>query len=209
MIQLPRRSVTRFFIPLIDVLTLLFCIFLLMPVFKEGSPATKADAEASARALEAEKRARRDLEQQLQRRLRELTATEQRLKGFLDRQAELDKTREELDRLRRELARLRKEKIDTLQKRLAIRVLEIDADTGKLYYYDPSRPENPRVEIANQADARALIERQRKEARGLELYYLFLFPRRITGFPQDKQFKQYQRWFGGEAYGIDNPISGG
>ena len=32
MIQLPRRSVTRFFIPLIDVLTLLFCIFLVMPL---------------------------------------------------------------------------------------------------------------------------------------------------------------------------------
>jgi uncharacterized ParB-like nuclease family protein len=30
-IQKPRRSVTRFFIPLIDVLILLFCIFLLMP----------------------------------------------------------------------------------------------------------------------------------------------------------------------------------
>lgn len=32
MIQLPHRSVTRFFIPLIDVLTLLFCVFLIMPV---------------------------------------------------------------------------------------------------------------------------------------------------------------------------------
>ena len=32
MIQLPQRSVTRFFIPLIDVLTLLFCIFLVMPL---------------------------------------------------------------------------------------------------------------------------------------------------------------------------------
>ena len=31
MITQPRRSVTRFFIPLIDVLILLFCIFLLMP----------------------------------------------------------------------------------------------------------------------------------------------------------------------------------
>lgn len=31
MIQSPRRSVTRFFVPLIDVLILLFCIFLLMP----------------------------------------------------------------------------------------------------------------------------------------------------------------------------------
>ena len=32
MIQLPRRSVTRFFIPLIDVMILLFCIFLLLPL---------------------------------------------------------------------------------------------------------------------------------------------------------------------------------
>ncbi len=31
MISTPRRAVTRFFIPLIDVLILLFCIFLLMP----------------------------------------------------------------------------------------------------------------------------------------------------------------------------------
>ena len=31
MIVLPRRSVTRFFIPMIDVLILLFCAFLLMP----------------------------------------------------------------------------------------------------------------------------------------------------------------------------------
>ena len=43
MIELPRRSVTRFFIPLIDVLTLLFCIFLLMPVMKG-----KADGPGSA-----------------------------------------------------------------------------------------------------------------------------------------------------------------
>jgi hypothetical protein len=34
---MPRRSVTRFFIPLIDVLILLFCIFLLMP-FVSGQP---------------------------------------------------------------------------------------------------------------------------------------------------------------------------
>jgi len=37
----PRRSVTRFFIPLIDVLILLFCIFLLMPFVSspEDAPA--------------------------------------------------------------------------------------------------------------------------------------------------------------------------
>ena len=41
MIRPPHRSVTRFFIPLIDVLILLFCIFLLMPYVKpvEGEAA--------------------------------------------------------------------------------------------------------------------------------------------------------------------------
>ncbi len=37
MIRPPQRAVTRFFIPLIDVLILLFCIFLLMP-FVSGTP---------------------------------------------------------------------------------------------------------------------------------------------------------------------------
>lgn len=36
MIQLPKRSVTRFFIPLIDVLILLFCVFLFLPMVGQG-----------------------------------------------------------------------------------------------------------------------------------------------------------------------------
>ena len=36
MIHMPHRSVTRFFIPLIDVLLLLFGIFLLMPIASES-----------------------------------------------------------------------------------------------------------------------------------------------------------------------------
>jgi hypothetical protein len=59
MIHPPRRSVTRFFIPLIDVLTLLFCIFLVMPLAKEEREAAAKDqlkAAAGDRnpALEAE-----------------------------------------------------------------------------------------------------------------------------------------------------------
>jgi len=42
MIERPKRSVTRFFVPLIDVLILLFCIFLLMPfVATEPKPETE------------------------------------------------------------------------------------------------------------------------------------------------------------------------
>ena len=36
MIHMPRRSVTRFFVPLIDVLILLFCIFLLLEFNSEA-----------------------------------------------------------------------------------------------------------------------------------------------------------------------------
>jgi hypothetical protein len=43
----PHRSVTRFFIPLIDVLILLFCIFLLMP-FVSGQPAPEALPESKS-----------------------------------------------------------------------------------------------------------------------------------------------------------------
>src|SRR5439155_4759614 len=48
MIQFPRRSVTRFFIPLIDVLTLLFCIFMLMPMIKETGEAQESINSSSA-----------------------------------------------------------------------------------------------------------------------------------------------------------------
>ena len=41
MIERPKRSVTRFFVPLIDVLILLFCIFLLMP-FVASSPKNRS-----------------------------------------------------------------------------------------------------------------------------------------------------------------------
>lgn len=45
MIQLPERAVTRFFVPLIDVLILLFCIFLLLP-FVSAPADTKSAADA-------------------------------------------------------------------------------------------------------------------------------------------------------------------
>ena len=42
MIHLPERAVTRFFVPLIDVLILLFCIFLLLP-FVSGPDGKSTD----------------------------------------------------------------------------------------------------------------------------------------------------------------------
>lgn len=113
MLQMPRRSVTRFFIPLIDVLTLLFCIFLMMPVVKKGSGAEAADA---ARADQLDER-----ERELAERERKADAKEREL-------------RQELDRLRKETAK-------EVLKQLATRILEIDPSNGKLYYRNPDRVE--------------------------------------------------------------------
>jgi hypothetical protein len=52
MIELPRRSVTRFFIPLIDVLTLLFCIFLVMPLAQNSEEALTEQLKAKEAELE-------------------------------------------------------------------------------------------------------------------------------------------------------------
>lgn len=170
MIRMPQRSVTRFFIPLIDVLTLLFCIYLLLPIVERRDDTT-APGDVRRNAIQ---------ESQRQRETQPLSAEE----------------RTELDRLRLRA----KEK---LKDRLAVRVLEIDPDTGLLSYYDPNR-----VEIRNEADARTLIERQKHESGLRDVYFLFLYPRRLTGYPEERQIKQYKRWFADVAHGFDNPGTG-
>jgi hypothetical protein len=176
-IQMPRRSVTRFFIPLIDVMTLLFCIFLLMPIV-EGKPAA-AGGEDAARSFDDQDR-------------QSLAALRQRIQ-------ELERRRlTEQEQL--ELEAIRSQKIEELQKRLAIHPLQIDPDTGRLFDYQPQP-----VEIASEADAHALIERQRQSVGGRDLYYLFLFPRKVTGYPLERQREQYERWFKGVAHGVASP----
>ncbi len=174
MIRLPHRSVTRFFIPLIDVLTLLFCIFLVMPMVGQS----ETDQDAAARA---------ERERQLNEELKTL------------RREQPDLSR----RLQEELDRLRHDKVQALKERLAVRVLEIDGSTGKLYYRDPDR-----LEIRNQADAREMIDRDRRQraAAQRELYYLILYPRdRNSNFPTEGQRQSYERWFDGVALAFDIP----
>ena len=54
MIRPPQRSITRFFIPLIDVLILLFCIFLLMPFVSnpEGTPDPDSSDSTTGKSVE-------------------------------------------------------------------------------------------------------------------------------------------------------------
>lgn len=157
-IPTPKRVVTRFFVPMIDVLTLLFCMFLLMPYVKPG------DGEVSAAEKQPEPKPERDLEQ----------------------------TRNYLAQLAAERERALRQQVVT--------VLEIDAESGKLYHRGATRSE-----IATQADAFALVERERAAAAGREVYVLMLYPRELTGYPEQRQIAAYERWFADVPHGFDNP----
>jgi Asp-tRNA(Asn)/Glu-tRNA(Gln) amidotransferase A subunit family amidase len=189
MIQMPRRSVTRFFIPLIDVLTLMFCIYLLMPIIKPvpGGEAAAESPEAQPGRLSAEER-------------QELGWLRQERRAGED----LERLKRERAALRRQLAELQQQKLDTLQQRLAVRVLQI-GDGGRLYYYDARRPKDRRIEITTH-NFRDFIRDQKKDAAGKDLYLLILYPRVASGnpvYPLQAQREEYDRWFQGVAHGYD------
>jgi hypothetical protein len=110
MIEMPPRSITRFFVPMIDVLTLLFCIYLLMPLASDPDTGETPEDQA-AREL----------------RLRELEAEAAKRPQGDDLPA----------KLREELERLKKMNAEALRQRLTVHVLEVDGRTGKLYYREP------------------------------------------------------------------------
>jgi hypothetical protein len=199
MIQMPRRSVTRFFIPLVDVLILLFSMFMLLPIVNERSrPALAATRDKAAGEAPA---ARRELERKVQslaRRVKDLEAAQKSPEGL---RALLD----ELQRLREENERGRKEQARGLKDRLAVHVLEIDSTNGELFYYD-GRAGRRRV-IGDATTAAEVIRRdEREEAlKGRELYYLFLYPRDRGNYPTAAQWRAYSRWFSGVPYGTDRP----
>ena len=109
MIEMPHRSITRFFVPMIDVLLLLFCIYLVMPM------ATHEDGDTEA-VREAREKIKREMDIERANRSKDSDLPAQ---------------------LREELERLRQEKMDVLKQRLSVRVLEVDGKDGKLFYRDP------------------------------------------------------------------------
>lgn len=174
MIEAPSRSVTRFFVPLIDVLILLFCIFLLMPfVSKDGPPADPSLADPMQGMN------REELQQKL-----------------ADAELETAALKAEVDRLKKAAA--------NPADRMNVRVVEIEAADGRIYFFDADSPE-PRQELRDQADAQRLIDQQRRVASGKEVFFLILYPRKRSGFPEQQQIEAYRRWFADVPHGFDNP----
>ncbi len=132
----------------------------------------------------------------------DVAALEERLRAKEEEVERLRQSGRDMPKeLRDEIEKLRQEKGKALQKRLAVRVLEIDADTGKLYYRDPER-----ILVPDEAAAHALVESDRRNLGQKELYYLILYPRSpISGYPTRGQRERYDRWFEGVALGYDIP----
>jgi len=194
MIEMPRRSVTRFFIPLIDVLTLMFCIFLLMPLVKatEESPEAEAVTSTSVKVPTDPRQVARDYD--------ELA----RLRQERSKWQEFTQLQERKNELTEQIQKLKEGRIDDLQKKLAIRILEI-GEEGKLFYYDPQRERDRRTEITAQNVGRFIAE-QASRAGGKDLFFLFMYPRPLSGdpaYPLLRQREEYDRWFRGVAHGYD------
>jgi hypothetical protein len=178
MIRMPHRSVTRFFIPLIDVLLLLFGIFLLMPITAE----TELESQRQEAAEQGESASA--LQLALQDRLKELSKLE-----------ELRPDLERVDELKQEIQQLRNMLQQSLQQNLTVKVIETDPKDGAIYYYDPTRVDQPLVPIPDAQTAHELIAQHRKEVGGRNLYYQFL--RRRGLFPNLAQGRKYREWFKG------------
>jgi hypothetical protein len=177
MIVMPRRSVTRFFIPLIDVLLLLFCAFLLMPMVNEEELDKKTESATELTETIA------SLEKEIDRRNQDLAKLEELRPGL----AEVEKLRLEVDALRRE----RKNAAE----RIAFKVIDIDGADGSLAYFDPLGPDKDKRKIADEKTAHELIEQHKLQAPGQELYYYFVYPRVESGYPTRQQAKEYGSWF--------------
>jgi hypothetical protein len=196
---MPRRSVTRFFIPLIDVLTLLFAMFLLMPIFGEA-----AQDERDRQPVSTQEPRREMDVKGLKQLLQQARRNEERLRKEQDPPTAQDwkKMREVEAENKRLKARLEA----PIEKRFAIFVLSIDPGNGDLYYYDldPLKA-NQKIVLKKEADARSLIDKQRARAGDRELYFLFQEPQGKSPFPIGSQRKMYEAWFKGVKHGFESP----
>jgi biopolymer transport protein ExbD len=182
MIRMPQRSVTRFFIPLIDVLLLLFVIFLLMPI---------ANEEDLQRSQDSSKNLGEDVDY-LEREI-------EALRDQLKRYAKLEPKLKELEELQEKLDRLEKLSRKNLQERVAFTIIDVDPKTGGLYYFDGANEKDPKLPLETEAAVKSLVERIQRENPGREPYFYFRWPPFDSPWPIESQARAYRRWFRGTA----------
>lgn len=196
MIDPPRRSVTHFLVPFIDVTLILFSMFLLLPMgtSKDEEQAEKVEqADITEMQIEVE-----SLQQALRDRKRELDIKNEQLEEF-QKNKDVYKKLVEIDnknrQLKEDIAQLIKERDLAKKTPNFVRVIDIDPKNGKIFFFDPFRFPDQRIPIPDDAAAKMLIERHKKEASDRQLFYHFMFPRDDTGYPTKMQEGNYIRWF--------------
>jgi hypothetical protein len=175
MIQLPRRSVTRFFIPLIDVMTLLFCIFLLLPVFRESEPDNPDQAQA------ARDRERRGLKEEVEKLQEEVRLLRKRQAAPLDQRLAI-----------------RVLEIDPADGRM---FYYAPGQPPRKTYLDSAA----QAEKLILRHKREVLDRHKGDELIPELHYLFVFPRVDSAYPTGQQLKDYEKWFARVSHSFDRP----
>jgi hypothetical protein len=182
MIRPPKRAVTRFFIPLIDVLILLYCIFLLMPFVEKGAAnrLTPGDIEALRRRIA-------------------------RLEEELAKAGQAGGSPEEVRRLEEEL---REERSKRASDRVNVKTLYVDRDKLTLYRYEQTAGgARYRREITNASEAVELATADAKEDPSKELLYIVFYP---PGRPAPRGWEDKAAlWFGRLARLDFRPQEGG
>jgi septal ring factor EnvC (AmiA/AmiB activator) len=174
MIERPKRSVTRFFVPLIDVLILLFCIFLLMPFVDSTGEAVTPDPGTKNKSVEDEL------------------------------PTDIVQLQRELAKAKTDLARLQAEK-NNVADNLSVKVLQIDPKNGKLYYLQ----DGERIDVGDQKSALTLINVHKQRSGAKEPFFLLLYPRERSGYPEQQQADAYARWFKDVQHQFDKPYAPG
>ena len=178
MITPPRRSVTRFFIPLIDVLILLFCIFLLMPfVSAPAQPDTTKDEAKDAKTAPPPT----DVEK-----LRE----------------ERDEALRRLERFRREQAgRLQFRSLDVDPTTgLLVETVGGEKRLMPTALVRPRRENRPPTAAEAAAAAEEMkewvkLQRRRAAEQEKEAFFVLRMPKVPSGHPTEADMRNFEAWF--------------
>jgi hypothetical protein len=84
-----------------------------------------------------------------------------------------------------------------------VKVLEIDPKDGRLYYLQ----DGARVNVTTQAAAEALITLHKRASGTKEPFFLILYPRQRSGYPEQQQADDYARWFKDVQFQFDRPFA--
>ncbi|MSR80574.1 MAG: hypothetical protein EXS11_07585 [Gemmataceae bacterium] len=180
----PGHSPFRFLIPLIDVLLVLFGLFMIVQVMQ--APPKEGNSKDNSNRPKT-------------------------LAPALDKDHQVEELRKKLTDLTQKFAwereSLRLTSASELAGMLAVSVLQIHPVDGHLFLEDGQT-------IRTEAQARAYIEADRARQSATvadaekKLVYLLRFPRTESLFPTRKQVMEYQRWFKGTVLSSDPaPIS--